>query len=95
MADQAAADVPADLNINELANIPLWLGKNQMFTSTMDWKSWNSKDACEWRDMHTMAFVYKALRNDALEWYGLKWDGEDEQVYQQFKDNFFGIRTSK
>ena len=48
-----------------------------------------AKETLEETDRHTMAFIYMALRNDALEWYdGLKRDGVDKQIFQQFKEAF-------
>ena len=92
MADPAAADVPADPTRNELAKLPLWHGNKTKDTfSPLQWleRVETAKDACDWTDRHTMAFVYMALRNDALQWYdGLARDGVNKQVYQEFKDAF-------
>ena len=92
MADDAAANVPADPTRNELAKLPLWHGNKVKDTfSPLQWieRVETARDACEWTDRHTMAFVYMALRNEALKWYdGLARDGVDKHVYQEFKDAF-------
>jgi hypothetical protein len=44
-----------------------------------------AKDACDWSARHTVAFVYMALRNDALEWFdGHKQDDMDKQFIDAF-----------
>ena len=91
MADQQ--EVPAaDPTRNELAKLPLWHGIASKDTfSPLQWieRVETAKEACEWTDKHTMAFIYMALRNNALQWYdGLKRDGVDKQNYQQFKNAF-------
>ena len=92
MADPAAADVPADPTRNELTKLPLWHGNKSKDTfSPLQWieRVETAKDACDWTDRHTMAFVYMALRNEALQWYdGLKRDGVNRHIYQEFKDAF-------
>ncbi len=98
MADPELAYVPADPTRNKLAKRPLWHGNKSKDTfSPLQWieRVETAKDACDWRDRHTMVFIYMALKNDALDRYdGLKQGGMDKQVYQQFKYAFLLAYTS-
>jgi hypothetical protein len=56
----AAADIPAYPTSNEVAKLSLWHGNKSKDTfPPLQWieRVNTEKDACEWTDRHTMAFI--------------------------------------
>ena len=92
MDPQAQALVTAGKQI-ELARIPLWSGVKDVFTA----EQWidrisRSKAAGAWNDVTTMAYIFNALRGDALTWFdALPVFGYNRDVWEDFKTAF--LRT--